>query len=50
MHTYDEVVLEVPEGVGSVEAVCEIMSKDPIWSESLPLEADGDECQFYRKE
>ena len=48
-HIHDEVVLEVPEGVGSVEAVCEIMSKVPNWAEGLPLEADGYECTFYRK-
>ncbi len=50
MHVHDEVVLEVTEGIGSVEEVCVMMSKAPSWAEGLPLEADGYECRFYRKE
>ena len=50
MHVHDEVVLEVPEGVGSLEEACAIMGRAPSWAEGLPLVADGYECEFYRKE
>ena len=46
MHIHDEMVLDVPEGIGSVEEVCVMMSKAPSWAEALPLEADGDVCAF----
>ncbi len=47
MHVHDEVVIESEDG--SVEEVCEIMSKVPSWAEGLKLSADGYECDFYRK-
>lgn len=50
MHVHDEVVLEVPESVGYVKEACVIMSRTPGWVDGLPLEADGYECEFYRKE
>lgn len=50
MHIHDEAVLEVPEGVSSVDEICRIMSIAPDWAEGLPLRADGYECPFYRKD
>lgn len=50
MHIHDEVVLEVPEGVSSVEEVCAIMAEQPEWAKGLPLRADGYECAFYKKD
>lgn len=50
MHVHDEVILEVPYGVSSVEEVCKIMTMVPKWAEGLPLNADGYECEFYKKE
>lgn len=50
MHVHDEVVLEVPYGVSSVEEVCRIMTKVPLWAEGLPLNAEGYECGYYKKE
>lgn len=50
MHIHDEAVLEVPNGVGSVEEVCSIMAVQPEWAEGLPLRADGYECSFYQKQ
>ena len=47
MHIHDEAVLEVPEGVSSVEEVCTIMAEQPEWAKGLPLRADGYECAFY---
>jgi len=49
-HVHDEVICEVPIGESSVEEVCSIMSESPKWSEGLPLDADGYECDFYRKD
>jgi DNA polymerase len=48
-HVHDEVICEVPMGESSVEEVCSIMSESPKWSEGLPLDADGYECNFYQK-
>lgn len=50
MHIHDEAVLEVPEGVSSVEEVCTIMAEQPEWAKGLPLRADGYECAFYKKD
>lgn len=50
MHIHDEAVLEVPEGVSSVEEICQIMSEQPDWPAGLPLRADGYECAFYKKD
>jgi len=49
-HVHDEVVCEVPKGKSSVEEICSIMSESPKWSEGLPLNADGYECDFYQKD
>lgn len=50
MHIHDEAVLEVPEGVSSVEEICRIMAVAPAWAAGLPLRADGYECPFYKKD
>ena len=50
MHVHDEAVLEVPEGESSVEEVCAIMAETPAWAEGLILNADGYECNFYKKD
>ena len=49
-HIHDEVVLEVPEGISSVEEVNEIMAVCPDWCEGLPLKAAGFESPFYKKD
>lgn len=49
-HIHDEVVLEVPEGISSVEEVNEIMAVCPKWCEGLPLKAAGFESAFYKKD
>lgn len=48
-HVHDEVILEVPEGQGSLEEVERIMAIPPDWCPDLPLKADGDELMYYRK-
>lgn len=50
MHCHDEIIAEVPEGSGSVEEMCGLMSIRPTWAEGLPLRADGYECRFYQKQ
>ena len=50
MHCHDEIIAEVPEGMGSVEEMCEVMAVQPSWAAGLPLRADGYECPFYQKQ
>lgn len=49
-HVHDEVILEMPHGIGSVEEVCEIMGEKIPWAEGLILKAAGYECEYYRKD
>lgn len=49
-HVHDEVVLEVPNGVSSVEEINQIMSVAPEWADGLPLAAAGFESPFYKKD
>lgn len=49
IHVHDEVVLEVPEGFGSVKEVEEIMSMPILWAMDLPLTAEVNESCYYRK-
>ena len=48
MHIHDEVVIETDSS--SVEEVNEIMSIVPSWASGLLLDADGFECEFYKKD
>ena len=49
MHVHDEIVLEVENGVSSVEEVCEIMCKENRYLKVLNLRADGFESKYYKK-
>lgn len=49
-HVHDEVVLEMPIGVGSVKEVEEIMAQPIPWAPGLPLASDGFETDYYRKD
>ncbi len=49
-HVHDEVVLDVPYDFGSVKEVEEIMSKDIDWAPGLPLQAEGFETDYYKKD
>lgn len=40
-HVHDEVILEVPKGSTTVDAVCSIMNQNPTWAEGLPLSSAG---------
>ena len=50
MHCHDEIIAEVPEGMGSVEEMCGVMAVRSSWADGLPLRADGYECPFYQKQ
>ncbi|WP_422447845.1 DNA polymerase [Thermoanaerobacterium sp. DL9XJH110] len=49
-HVHDEVILDVPNGFGSLEEVSEIMSQPIPWAPGLPLRADGFETDYYMKD
>ncbi len=48
-HVHDEVILEVGQNI-TVEKINQTMSQTPSWGNGLLLNADGYECQFYKKE
>lgn len=41
LHVYDEILVEVPEGTGSIEEVERIMATMPPWAAGWPIRADG---------
>lgn len=49
-HVHDEIICEVPNGYGSVDELCRQMCIKPEWADGLPLNADGFECEYYKKE
>lgn len=49
MHVHDELVIEADAHL-SMEAICEQMSRVPLWAEGLLLRADGFVCPFYKKD
>ena len=51
MHVHDEAVIEEPlTSSATVENICHLMATPPAWADGLPLDADGYECAFYKKE
>lgn len=48
MHIHDEVVIETDRA--SVEEINSIMSQVPKWAKGLVMDADGYECEFYKKD
>lgn len=49
-HLHDEIIAEAPDGQGSVDEMCMLMSINPDWADGIPLSADGYECEYYRKD
>lgn len=48
-HIHDEIIIEADKGI-SLKAVCEQMGRTPPWAKGLILNADGYECEFYKKD
>ncbi|WP_409226850.1 DNA polymerase [Gudongella sp. SC589] len=48
-HVHDEVIIEADPSM-SRDRVCQQMSKVPPWAKGLILDADGYECEFYKKD
>ncbi|MCI8357088.1 MAG: hypothetical protein HFI51_02910 [Lachnospiraceae bacterium] len=50
-HIHDEVIIEEPEDSGrTLEEAVSIMCRLPEWAKDLPLNADGFEAYYYRKD
>ena len=50
-HIHDEVILEVPEDSGrTLEEAISCMCLLPGWAAGLPLDADGFESYYYKKD
>lgn len=49
-HVHDEIIAEAPDGQGSVDEMCKLMSINPDWADGIPLSADGYICEYYRKD
>lgn len=48
-HVHDELIIEAPMDE-TVEHISILMSKSPEWCQDLILNADGYECNFYKKD
>ncbi|ODT60984.1 MULTISPECIES: DNA polymerase [Paracoccus] len=49
LHTYDEMLCEVPRGFGDLAAFERLICELPDWADGLPLTADGWAGKRYRK-
>ena len=51
MHVHDEIVIDEPMGSGfAVADACALMATPPDGADGLPLDDDGYECSYYRKD
>jgi len=48
-HVHDEVIIEADQSL-SLDMVCKQMGRVPPWAKGLLLDADGYECDFYKKD
>jgi DNA polymerase len=50
-HIHDEVIMEAPVDSGqSIDEAIQLMCTLPVWAEGLPLNADGFESYYYKKD
>lgn len=49
MHVHDEVVVET-ESETELDTVCNIMKITPLWAKDFPLDADGYNSAYYKKD
>jgi len=50
MHCHDEIICEMPNGIGSIEEMKKIMCSSSPWAKGLPLGAEGFESIRYKKD
>ena len=50
MHVHDELVLDVPKNMGSLDDVNATFGEPISWAPGLILKADGYECNYYMKD
>jgi DNA polymerase len=50
MTVHDEIIAEMPLGVGNVEEVERLMAEPIAWAGGLPLKGAGFESPYYRKD
>lgn len=50
MHTHDEAVVELPDGVGTLEEMTAIMIERPTWAHWWPIRGAGWEHERYQKD
>ena len=48
-HVHDELIIECSVDT-NVSEICEMMGRTTPWAKGLPLQADGYECAFYKKD
>jgi DNA polymerase len=49
LHVHDEIVAEVPEGLGSLDEFTHLMTRKPAWALELPIAASAWTGSRYRK-
>lgn len=49
-HIHDEVIIEAPDGFGSLDDAVRIMCQNEAWNEGLVMNADGFEARYYQKD
>lgn len=49
-HIHDEVILEMPEGKGSLDDAVRVMCQNELWNVGLVMNADGFEAKYYQKD
>lgn len=49
-HVHDEVIPEMPLGKGSIAEVNKVICKKAAWMEGLPLNSEGFETLYYKKD
>ena len=49
-HVHDEVIVEMPDGTGSLDEAIRIMTRNEGWNQGLVMDADGFETKYYKKD